>query len=417
MFFSNHIKGTDYTSTIEAAAGYEGVIGSQIAMYECVQNDFTLFTAALTSDFHEVTMVQEGQSEEAIAVFTEGVLSDMWNKLKELFKKLWAKIKAIFEGFIAKFNSVFMKSSKEFATKYKAQLVNKNLSKMKAKYSKEKDFKKLVTLEGNQITVEVESKENAKEILEDFEADEQTCYYINNLLSTGKKFDDLKTFSKDFHEACFDDEEEKEGFDDIKISLIGLLTDADKTESDLKKAKGKLEKQINEIIKQIDKAQTEHAKKYPTDGSNPYVKNAKRSFSYKEDFDSLNEESGHRRNRTIETYKDSDSYAKSDAYNNRRADMLAIDADEEFRNDSSNRPVKAAQYTHILSLAQRRSSCAQSAITKVTGAVLTEHKFRVSQAKRIIAKAVAYNDKAKNEATMLDAIEEVAFYEAMEELK
>ena len=379
MFFSNNRKSSLSGIQVEAAVGYEGVMGAQIAMYEGVQNDYKLFTGALMGDFKEACMVHEGESEYSIMAFQDGVMSDMWNKLKELFKKLWAKIKGIFEGFMAKFNSVFMKSSKDFATKYKAQIVSKNLSKMKANYSKPKDnFDNIVSLTGKpvEVTGAAKSGSTIEKDLEDFESDEVTLDAIKTL--TGfSDLNDLKTFAKDFHEKCFDDEEEKEGFDDIKINLIGLLTSADKTESDLKKAKGNLEKCINEIIKQIEKAQTANAKDYPTEAG-------------KDD-----EESSVRH-----TWKRNNNNAGAD-----------------IEEDSQKNSYARKNVASMLNLAQRRASCTQTAINKVTAAVLAEHKFRVSQAKRIIAKAVAYNDKAKNESTMLDAIEEVAFYEAMEDLK
>ena len=159
--------------------------------------------------------------------------------------------------------------------------------------------------------------------------------------------------------------------------MIGLLTSADKTESDLKKAKGNLEKCINEIIKQIEKAQTANAKDYPTEAGKDDEENSVRH-----------------------TWKRNNNNAGAD-----------------IEEDSQKNSYARKNVASMLNLAQRRASCTQTAINKVTAAVLAEHKFRVSQAKRIIAKAVAYNDKAKNESTMLDAIEEVAFYEAMEDLK
>ena len=126
MFFSNNRKSSISTIEVEEAVGYEGVMGAQIAMYESVQNDYKLFEGALMGDFQEACMIHEGQSEEAVTAFQEGVISDMWDKLKELFKKLWAKIKSIFNAFIAKFNSVFMKSSKEFINKYKKEIANED---------------------------------------------------------------------------------------------------------------------------------------------------------------------------------------------------------------------------------------------------------------------------------------------------
>ena len=376
MFFSNNRKSSISTIEVEEAVGYEGVMGAQIAMYESVQNDYKLFEGALMGDFQEACMIHEGQSEEAVTAFQEGVISDMWDKLKELFKKLWAKIKSIFHAFIAKFNSVFMKSSKEFINKYKKEIAQKDLSKMEAKWSEKKNFDKLVSLDGNRKIEVILSPNDAKTQLEDFETEEETLKAINSLVS-GATFSDLKSFAKDFHEECFDDEEEKEGFDDVKYEVFALLENADKTESNLKKAQSSLEKSIAAIIKEIENESKGNLKDFPTD---------------KDGADKDTNVS------TMYTKSKSDSKVTS----NRAGGM----------NQVARKDVQS-----VINLAQKKAQCVQSAISKVSAAVMAEHKFNVAQARRIAAKMVAYNPKAKNESVMLNAVEEVAFFEAMDELK
>ena len=375
MFFSNNRKSSISTIEVEEAVGYEGVMGAQIAMYESVQNDYKLFEGALMGDFQEASLIHEGQSEEAIVAFQEGVISDMWNKLVEMFKKLWAKIKAVFHAFIAKFNSVFMKSSKEFINKYKKEIAAKNLSKMEAKYAEKKlGAEKLMTLEGKPVEIFISDYSQAEKKLEDFESDEETITQIKRL-SGNDSFNDLKTFSKDFHEACFEDEENKEGFEDIKYKIFGLLEGSDKKESEIKKAQSKLEKAISAIIKDIEKASKDNLKNYPTD-------------------------------------KDG-AERKEDINNSYKVDYGTTTVNKGVRKDE----VQRKDVQTVLNLAQKRAQCAQSAINKLTAAVLAEHKFEVAQARRIAAKMVAYNPKAKNESVMLNAVEEVAFFEAMDELK
>lgn len=374
MFFSNNRKSSISTIEVEEAVGYEGVMGAQIAMYESVQNDYKLFEGALMGDFQEACMIHEGQSEEAVTAFQEGVISDMWDKLKELFKKLWAKIKSIFHAFIAKFNSVFMKSSKEFINKYKKEIAQKDLSKMEAKWSaKTSQFDTLVSANSKSVSVVVDPA-NAEKQLEDFETEDETLAAINALLDQTNKFSDLKTFAKDFHEECFEDEVEKEGFDDIKYEVFALLETADKTEKSLKKAQTGLEKAISAILKEIDKESKANIKDFPTTAAGA---------------------------------------------------SASTNATTNYANTSTDKSVTATKggsterkkVQTVLNLAQKRAQCVQTAVNKVSAAIIAEHKFNVAQARRIAAKMVAYNPKSKNESVMMGAIEEVAFYEAMEELK
>lgn len=103
---------------VEAAEGYHGEVGVQLAMIEGYQNDLALFDGVMMNDFKEAGMINEGATVEEVITVQEGALGGFLEKIKEFFIKLWEKIKGIFQSFMAKFDSVVMKDSKAFHDKY-----------------------------------------------------------------------------------------------------------------------------------------------------------------------------------------------------------------------------------------------------------------------------------------------------------
>ena len=69
---------------------------------------------------------------------------------------------------------------------------------------------------------------------------------------------------------------------------------------------------------------------------------------------------------------------------------------------------------NVSGIVQTCISTLENVHNRVVACFLNEHKFKISQSRRVFAKAVSYNDKAKNEATYLDAVEEAAEYEINE---
>ena len=82
----------------------------------------------------EVTAAHNGLDPNS--VYTEGTVSDFWEKIKEFFKKLWAKIKGLWAKLVATFDQ-HVKSGKEFFDKYKNTLSDKftKIDKDKVKFS------------------------------------------------------------------------------------------------------------------------------------------------------------------------------------------------------------------------------------------------------------------------------------------
>ena len=128
-------------STTPMAEGYNCSYGTALALIEGARNDRAMFEAMLGIEAQEISIresstgyVMEGQ----IQALTEGTLSGIWNKIKELLKKFIAKIKAIVHNFVAKIQSLFMKD-KEFVKKYAAEVRRKsNIDKLEVKWRKVK---------------------------------------------------------------------------------------------------------------------------------------------------------------------------------------------------------------------------------------------------------------------------------------
>ena len=82
----------------------------------------------------EVTAAHNGLDPNS--VYTEGTVSDFWEKIKEFFKKLWAKIKGLWAKLVATFDQ-HAKSGKEFFDKYKKTLADKftKIDRDKVKFS------------------------------------------------------------------------------------------------------------------------------------------------------------------------------------------------------------------------------------------------------------------------------------------
>ena len=99
--FSSTTTMVDYDAITEADDNYNAVTGCAMAFLESQQNDLALFNATILTDFQEVSALQEGYE-----VINESV-SDVIERIKQIFVKLLAKIKGIFQAFLAKLRGTF----------------------------------------------------------------------------------------------------------------------------------------------------------------------------------------------------------------------------------------------------------------------------------------------------------------------
>lgn len=382
MFYdANRISGLG-SINVEPDARFCHEHAAMQAVIESQQNELIMFENNLAVDFQEAAMIHEGAYAEDIEALHENVFTDIFKRIKDLFMKLWAKIKSIFKVFIAKFDSIFMKSSKEFIKKYKKDVLKKDLTDVTINYSKPKGAQFVISkalsvnLVTNEYTITHSNSDKLQKILEDYDAEKQEEEYIEDI--TGLKSVTLADFDKEYHEHCYEDESKEDLTNSLLSEAIATLEGSDDILKKVKKANDILNKAVGNIIKEIDKEQSEFAKKKSNE-----LTSIKTKFSTQSSDSAVEKEN-----------PDSMSY---------------------FDSDDIKKKTKEWQQA-ALSLLSKRASCLQSCITKITAGTIREAKFGASQARRIIVKALGakgYND----ESALLDAIEESAAYEAEIELR
>lgn len=375
MFITeNTMAGLSSNYTVEAAEGYSGGIGCQIAALEAAQTDFSFLTAFVESDAREIGMVREGAGVEEMHAMLEGAVSDAWNKLKEWVKKIWEKIKGIFKAFIARLEDFMGKNGYAYFEKYKKVLYDGTpIKDLKAKYSKvdDKELEKLLI--GRELENVLPDAFDDKTVVvnDDKDQSEIVDEYLGKMLGEST---DKKSFKKDFHDKCFD----TESTEDLES---GKIPEYVKYISDKKSIIEKFEKQRDNIDKSFKKISSS-IDKMASKALDDKVKNKSNT-------------------------NDEGSYATTDYVG--------------FGKDNKpNKAYKSASQSRI-ARAQRRASAVQSALTSYNSAAMEAGKFAISQSRRLAAVIVAYKMRHKNEAfsgvemsdELYTIIGEAAEYEAL----
>ena len=377
MFYdANRISGLG-SINVEPDARFCHEHAAMQAVIESQQNELIMFENNLAVDFQEATMIHEGAYAKDIEALHENVITDIFKRIINLFKKLWAKIKSIFKVFIAKFDSIFMKSSKEFIKKYKKDVMNKDLKDITINYSRPNNVQFVISkiLTVNITDADISGgQDSIQKALENYDSERQEEEYIEHL--TGLRNVTLADFDKEYHEHCYEDESKEDLTSSLVADAISYLEGSDDVLKRVKKANDILERAIANIIKEIDKEQSDFAK-----------------LKSNEDMDT-----------TI--------YYTTDAGEKNNIQKMKIDRDTDEDTIKSQKPVKQA----TINLLSKRAACLQSCITKVTAGTVREAKFGASQARRVIVKALGAKS-VNGESALLNAIEESAAYEAEIELR
>ena len=377
MFITeNTMAGLSSNYTVEAAEGYSGGIGCQIAALEAAQTDFSFLTAFVESDAREIGMVREGAGVEEMHAMLEGAISDAWNKLKEWVKKIWEKIKGIFKAFIARLEDFMGKNGYAYFEKYKNILYDGTpIKDLKAKYSKvdDKELEKLLT--GRELENVFSAFGGEIVVNDDKDQSEIVDEYLVKML--GGDSTDKKSFKKDFHDKCF----ETEVTEDLGS---GKIPEYVKYISDKKSIIEKFEKQRDNIDRGIKKISS-NIDKLASKALNDKTKNK----------------------------ADTEDEGTTDVN-----DYLAFGSGK--KNELEKRQAKNVSQSRI-ARAQRRTSAFQSALTTYNSAAMEAGKFAIAQSRRLAAVIVSYKMRHKNEAfsgvemsdELYTIIGEAAEYEAL----
>ena len=220
-------------------------------------------------------------------VYEAGAASSFIEKIKSFFLKIWEKIKGLFRKFFAKIDS-FIKEDKSFVSKYKDRVINAdvkdfkfngfkftNLDQLDSRTVYRSAFKQYTDSLGTDLKKIVESKienvaENVKDILdndkvddlkkniEKFNDDEQDLFEE----ARGAVLSASSYTSTEFTEELFkyfrDDESSKQEKElpDLgvtKSDLLTIITTASENKKNAENDYKKLDKEINDIVKGLDK--------------------------------------------------------------------------------------------------------------------------------------------------------------------
>ena len=375
MFITeNTMAGLSSNYTVEAAEGYSGGIGCQIAALEAAQTDFSFLTAFVQSDAREIGMVREGAGVEEMHAMLEGAISDAWNKLKEWVKKIWEKIKGIFKAFIARLEDFMGKNGYAYFEKYRKVLYDGTpIKDLKAKYSKvdDKELEKLLIGRELENVLPDAFDDKAVVVNDDKDQSELVDEYLEKMLGEST---DKKSFKKDFHDKCFD----TESTEDIES---GKIQEYVKYISDKKSIIEKFEKQRDNIDKGLKKI------------SSSIDKMASKALDDKVKNKSNTSDEG------VYSTTDYVGFGKDNK------------PDKAYKNASQSEIARA----------QRRASAVQSALTSYNSAAMEAGKFAIAQSRRLAAVIVSYKMRHKNEAfsgvemsdELYTIIGEAAEYEAL----
>ena len=371
--YSRHME-PEYN--VQANESYVGTLGCYNALIDMERNNRAIFEYNIARDFQEATMINEGASEEEMIAFTEASLSGIIDAFKSMIKKIWEKIKGVFSTFIKKLDTVIIRDNKKFVEKYQRQVRTKNLSKLKYKYCKQLEgFEELKTalttgtklqtraVELVQIAYNDTASKNMREKIDNGELEADI---LSRCVSEKLKNVEMKDLAKEIHEMCFDSEESEEGLDSARLTEIILILQGDKTKKEITDAQKTTDKHFKQVLKEID--------------------------NYSKELSKL-------------------KFEKDDNGNDKPISMKAprkksdrtFNSSEDVTNELKN-----------IGTAQNSVSILENVHNRLVACFLNENKFRITQARKVFAKAVSYNDKAKNESTYLDAVEEAAEYEINE---
>ena len=382
---------------VEEAVGYDnGVYSAQIAQIEGLQNHLALFEGGIKTDIQEALMISEGVNDEEVMAFSESVIGDMLKRIKEFFMKLWSKIKAIFKGFMARIDSVWIKSNKEFINKYKKDIIGKDLTDFEVKFRKEKSsptrisFNSITSSEigklGGVVLVTAIDVDDAKvkKARDDFDSDKFREKLLGSFIGNTSGVEE-KEFEKEAFDAYYEDEDSNEVSQSDISTIMTEMMSFKKNKNDLKKKNDEINKAMNDIVKNLDKRQSEVLKKAPVTDSNKAERISATHVQY-----------GQTRDDSKVTNTDNDKR------------VLSIETD-----DKNKRSSEISNYQAMLGLMSQTASIVQSCVLKATGVSMKIIDFGNKQNRKILARAVAYKRK-KDEDTdlMMEAMAELAEWES-----
>lgn len=277
---TNRITGTE---ELVANENYVGSVGASTIVIESIQNDMALFEALLMNDFTEVSMIKESAGEEEIMSLLEASGAGFIDRIKEALKKIWEKIKGLIKSFITNLMSVVIRDNKTFVNKYKQEVLRKDLSKMKYKWSKSKKGadevvpSPVLNMATKSLTATAfDSMMNFDKVVRLRAAElDQTISEIKTEKAKDEAISAAAGFRVEYATAYddvvgnfFEEVDEHEGLSSALLgNIIEILSESKKILKEFADAEKAANKVYNERLRELDKARSAVSKLAPSGGS------------------------------------------------------------------------------------------------------------------------------------------------------
>ena len=234
--------------------------GALAAVAESVDNDNRLMMAI---GIQESAYFAETGEE---FVYTEGVLSSVWNKVKEIVMKIWNKVKELFKRFVAMFDRFFA-SDKSFVKKYKKRILMADTTDLEYEgytfKGVESDYKVpeadgsgLATI--NYADINAKDKDDKKSDFVEEKLDKLRAGFCGK---AGSKVSSSE-FSSELKDFLYGD---KETLSNINLTTqLGYIESYAETKKQVEKLKKEVDKYFNDIIKNIEKSSKDITNKIGT---------------------------------------------------------------------------------------------------------------------------------------------------------
>ena len=238
MSFFTSAEDTYNDIYIENAQRYESEHGIDLITLEAVQFGQELFGDMVRCDIQEQVALAEGTE-----VMHEGIVHDIWTKVKNFLKKVWNKIKLFFKGIYAKVLARITSDNKSFYNKYhKAVDDNRDAYGMEVKYKPVE----IISFPADKVEAAIKHVRHEDG---DSDTDQIVGALCAKLLPNNKELHNVSDYKQELKDLMIKDEEE-EKFSSIKAKIEEILKGGNKAVKDAQK----VEKDALKAIKNMEKA-------------------------------------------------------------------------------------------------------------------------------------------------------------------
>ena len=266
------ILGRSSNTTVNEFDNVDFNISTEACGYTEIISDATEELAALESALYVADIMLEekaleGAAPEELEVLLEGVATSVYGRLKEVLKKLLAKIKQWFAN-VKKFFQVLFTHGKDFAKKYRADIIKAEASMKGFKY-KTYDFdggwdSLLQMKDVEKVFGSLDALREADNLLSANKND-SSSELVKKLMKNvawGDKFESQAEFNKAYKEGLYGGSLEKEEYEDFKKGpsvhdMLNILEQGSKVVTALDAAEKKIQGMCTKAISEIEKAENE----------------------------------------------------------------------------------------------------------------------------------------------------------------